>query len=158
MLRESIRNGKSECICLHVMWVGAWLSMTVVGPIAVLSGFLVFWLQIALYVDSSFFFFFFFFALSRIFYLYRADRSSKVGENRRIRGKTTWPSVNRTWHSHIWPEQGSNHSSEKPNGLRVNSPIHQATGAICSYVYFTVMRTEHVIWSCIRIKGEISRK
>ena len=28
-------------------------------------------------------------ALSRIFHLYRADRSSKVGENRRTRGKTT---------------------------------------------------------------------
>ena len=41
-----------------------------------------------------FFFFFFFFdlgftALSRIFHLYRADRSSKVGENRSTRRKTT---------------------------------------------------------------------
>ena len=75
------------------------------------------------------FFFFFFFdlgftALSRIFHLYRADRSSKVGENRRTRRKTTWPSVSRTWLSHIWPEPGSNHSGEKPNGLRVNSLIH----------------------------------
>ena len=54
-----------------------------------------------------FFFFFFFFldlgftALSRIFHLYRADRSSKVGENRRTRGKPTWPSVSRTWLSHV---------------------------------------------------------
>ena len=74
-----------------------------------------------------FFFFFFdlgFTALSRIFHLYRADRSSKVGENRRTRRKTTWPSVSRTWLSHIWPERGSNHSGEKPNGLRVNSLIH----------------------------------
>ena len=73
------------------------------------------------------FFFFFdlgFTALSRIFHLYRADRSSKVGENRRTRRKTTWPSVSRTWLSHIWPERGSNHSGEKPNGLRVNSLIH----------------------------------
>ena len=75
------------------------------------------------------FIFFFFFdlgftALSRIFHLYRADRSSKVGENRRTRRKTTWPSVSRTWLSHIWPEPGSNHSGEKPNGLRVNSLIH----------------------------------
>ena len=75
------------------------------------------------------FFFFFFFdlgftALSRIFHLYRADRSSKVGENRSTRRKTTWPSVSRTWLSHIWPELGSNHSGEKPNGLRVNSLIH----------------------------------
>ena len=31
--------------------------------------------------------------------------------------KTTWPSVSRTWLSHIWPERGSNHSGEKPNGL-----------------------------------------
>ena len=78
---------------------------------------------------SWFFFFFFFFdlgftALSRIFHLYRADRSSKVGENRRTRRKTTWPSVSRTWLSHIWPEPGSNHSGEKPNGSRVNSLIH----------------------------------
>ena len=45
-----------------------------------------------------FFFFFFFFygggdsgftALSRIFHLYQADCSSKVGENQRTRGKTT---------------------------------------------------------------------
>ena len=63
-------------------------------------------------------------ALSRIFHLYRADRSSKVGENRRTQRKTTWPSVSRTWLSHIWPERGSNHSGEKPNGLRVNSLIH----------------------------------
>ena len=78
---------------------------------------------------NFFFFFFFFFdlgftALSRIFHLYRADRSSKVGENRRTRRKTTWPSVSRTWLSHIWLERGSNHSGEKPNGLRVNSLIH----------------------------------
>ena len=25
---------------------------------------------------------------------------------------------------HMWPERGSNHSGEIPNGLRVNSPIH----------------------------------
>ena len=79
--------------------------------------------------NKRIFFFFFFFdlgftALSRIFHLYRADRSSKVGENRRTRRKTTWPSVSRTWLSHIWPERGSNHSGEKPNGLRVNSLIH----------------------------------
>ena len=72
------------------------------------------------------FFFFFFFdlgftALSRIFHLYRADRSSKVGENRKTRRKTTWPSVSRTWLSHIWPERGSNHSGEKPNGLKILS-------------------------------------
>ena len=47
------------------------------------------------------FFILFFTALSRISHLYRADRSSKVGENRRTRGKTTWPSVSRTWLSHI---------------------------------------------------------
>ena len=27
-------------------------------------------------------------------------------------GKTTWPSVSRTWPSHMWPEQCSNHSGE----------------------------------------------
>ena len=40
----------------------------------------------------NFFFFFFnlgFTALSRIFHLYRADRPSKVGENRRTWRKTT---------------------------------------------------------------------
>ena len=72
-------------------------------------------------------------ALSRIFHLYRADRSSKVGENRRTRGKTTWPSVSKTWLSHMWPERGLNHSNEKPNGLRVNSPIHQAMGVRPDY-------------------------
>ena len=77
----------------------------------------------------DFFFNFFFFdfgftALSRIFHLYRADRSSKVGKNRRTRRKTTWPSVSRTWLSHIWPKPGLNHSDEKPNGSRVNSLIH----------------------------------
>ena len=79
--------------------------------------------------DSTFVvhFFFFFFdldftALSRIFHLYQADCSSKVGENR-TRGKTTWPSVSRTWLSHMWPEWCLNHSGEKPNKLSVNSPI-----------------------------------
>ena len=44
-------------------------------------------------------------------------------------GKTTWPSVIRTWLSHMWPERGSNHSGKKPNGLRVSPLIHQATRA-----------------------------
>ena len=60
-------------------------------------------------------------ALSKIFHLYRADRSSKVGENQRTWGKTTWPSISRNLLSHMWPERGSNHSGEKPNGLRVNT-------------------------------------
>ena len=76
------------------------------------------------YLLKIFFFDLGFTALSRIFHLYRADRSSKVGENRRTRRKTTWPSVSRTWLSHMWPEWGSNHSGEKPNGLRINSLIH----------------------------------
>ena len=66
----------------------------------------------------TFFLFCFFYlgftALSRIFCLYCANCSSKVAENRRIQGKTTWPSLNRAWLSHMWLEQGSNHSSEKP--------------------------------------------
>ena len=49
-----------------------------------------------------------------------------VGENRRTRGKTIWPSVSRTWLSHMWPERGANHSGEKPNALRVHSPIHSS--------------------------------
>ena len=89
--------------------------------------------MIFFFVFFCFFVFFFFVlgftALSRIFHLYRSDRSSKVGENRSTRRKTTWPSVSRTWLSNIWPELGSNHSGEKSNGLRVNSLIHQATGA-----------------------------
>ena len=39
-------------------------------------------------------------------------------------GKTTWPSISRTWLSHMWPEGGSNDSSEKPNGLRVSQLSH----------------------------------
>ena len=58
----------------------------------------------------SYFFYYGFTALSRIFHLYRADSSSVVGENRRIRWKTTWQSVSRTWLSHMWPERGSNHA------------------------------------------------
>ena len=65
--------------------------------------------------------------LSRMFHLYRADRSSK--ENRKTRGKTTWPSISRTWLSHMSPERGPNHSYEKPNELRVSSLIYWATGA-----------------------------
>ena len=108
---------------------------------------------------DSFFFFFFdlgFTALSRIFHLYRADRSSKVGENRSTRRKTTWPSISRTWLSNIWPELGSNHSGEKPNGLRVNSLIHQATGArqlwlwrwqLYALCYNIEKLQSHIIWS-----------
>ena len=63
-----------------------------------------------------FFFVFFFYlgftALSRIRHLYWADCSSKVGENRRTRGKATWPSVSKTWLSHMWHKRGSNHSGE----------------------------------------------
>ena len=84
--------------------------------------------NVAFGVFFFFFFFFFFYlgfmAISRIFHLYQADRSSKMGENQRTRGKTTWPSVSRTWLTHMWPQRGWNHSGEKPNGLGVNSPIH----------------------------------
>ena len=69
-------------------------------------------------------------ALSRICHLYRADRSSKVGENRRTRGNhlairkqnLAFP---------MWPERGSNHSGEKPNRLRVTCvlKIEQHTSA-----------------------------
>ena len=82
------------------------------------------------HAKKNFFFLLGFYGLSRIFHLYRADRSSKVVESRRTLGKTTWPSVSRTWLSHIWPKPGANHSCEKHNGLRVNSIIHKATGAL----------------------------
>ena len=75
-------------------------------------------LQIFFFFIIFFFFYLGFTALSIIFHLYRTDHSSKVGENRRTREQTTWPSVSRTWLSHMWPERGSNHSGEKPNGLR----------------------------------------
>ena len=45
----------------------------------------------------------------------------KTGE---LRKKNTWPSVSRTWLSRMWHKRGLNHSSEKPNELRVNSSIH----------------------------------
>ena len=81
-----------------------------------------------IYFFFSFILFYFvylvFTALSRIFHLYRADRSSNVGENRRTPGKTTWPSASRTWLSQVRPERGSNYNGEKPNGLRVRSLIH----------------------------------
>ena len=75
------------------------------------------WRLIWVYTDCSglsvqFFFFFDlgFTALSRIFHIYWADRSLKVGENRRTLGKkNTWPFVSRTWLSHMWPERNSNH-------------------------------------------------
>ena len=41
------------------------------------------------YIVFLLFFYLSFTVLSRIFHLYRADRSSMVGENRRTRGKTT---------------------------------------------------------------------
>ena len=99
-------------------------------PLVIVSlvGYVLMWEDFMLYIRNKihieqfyFIFFFFFIWVLRPFHLYRADRSSKVGENRR---KTTWPSVSRTWLSHIWPEPGSNHSGEKPNGSRVNSLIH----------------------------------
>ena len=94
-----------------------------------------------------YFFYLGFTALSRIFHLYRTDHSSKVGENRRTGGgggggETTWLSISRTWFSHMWLDRGSNHSGEKPNGLRVNSPIYKATGA-CP--------TQIIILSCFGI-------
>ena len=99
------------------------------------------------YISFHWFFFFFFFffdlgfmAFSRIFLLYWANHSSKVVENRRTLGKTTWPSLSRTWLSHMWPKRSSNHSGEKPNGLRVNSPIHQATGARSPFIDFSLLQ------------------
>ena len=66
-------------------------------------------------------------ALSQIFHLYRVDHLSKVCKKMENPGKTTsWPSISRTWLSDMWP--CSNHSSEKPNGLRVSSLIHYTMG------------------------------
>ena len=72
----------------------------------------------------NFFFFFFWFGFYGPFKNISLISSRSFIENRRTRRKTTWPSVSRTWLSHIWPEPGSNHSGEKPNGSRVNSLIH----------------------------------
>ena len=55
----------------------------------------------------------------------RADRSSKVGENRRTRGKITWLSVSRTCLSHMWHERGSNHSDEKHSGTNFLKQNHR---------------------------------
>ena len=74
--------------------------------------------------------------LSRTFHLYWA----KGGRKPENQGKNhlTIPKQNLIWLSHIWPERGSNHRGEKPNGLRVNSPIHQATGAYQNILATTV--------------------
>ena len=66
------------------------------------------------------------------------QRWAKTGEPRK---KNTWPSVSRTWLSNMWQERGSNHSGEKPNGLRVSSFIHQATVARSAWVVFFVRDT-----------------
>ena len=84
-----------------------------------------------------------FMSLSRIFHLYRANRSAKGGKNRRTRGETVWPSVSRTWFSHMWPERGSNHSGEKPIGLRVDSPM----GPDCFVLSFYAMPCGHLLLS-----------
>ena len=78
---------------------------------------------------SVFFFFFFLFGFYGPFNnisLISSNSSSKVGKNRR---KNTWPSISRTWLSHMWPELGGNPSGEKTNRLRIISPIHEAVGA-----------------------------
>ena len=49
------------------------------------------------------------------------QRWAKTGEPGK---KTTWPSVSKAWLSHKPPKRGSNHSGEKLNGLKVNTPIH----------------------------------
>ena len=72
-------------------------------------------------------------ALLRIFHLCRADRSSKVGENRKPGEKPTWPSVSRRL-SRMWPERGSNHSGEKLNELRVKK--NWVYGDIHKFSYF----------------------
>ena len=75
-----------------------------------------------------FFFFFFLIWALRPFQEYFTyiepivhQRRAKTGE---LGGKNTWPFVSRTLLSHMWPERGSNHSGEKPNGFRVSSLIH----------------------------------
>ena len=104
---------------------------------------------------SIFFFFFFdlgFTALSRIFHLYQAY-PSKGGQKPENLGKN-----HLTIHKQSLAfRRGSNHSGEKPNGLRVNSPIHWATGARCSPTYLGLYvaipgkapdkGTSHVIFS-----------
>ena len=92
-----------------------WANQMAVPPITT-PGFFYAWINVCVCVcfdDFSFLFDLGFMSLSRIFHLYRADCSSKVGENRSTRGKTTWPSVSRTRLSHMWPERDSNHSCEK---------------------------------------------
>ena len=103
-------------------------------------------------------------ALSRIFHLYRADRSSKVDENRRTRRKTTWPSVSRTWLSHMWPERGSNHSGEKPKTyMYLNLPKQCSTTAskvsiVCYSVHTFYTNTVNVlkVWMKIMMTNTVN--
>ena len=72
-----------------------------------------------------FFFFFFdfgFTVLSRVFHI--LSRSFiKVDENRRT-GENHLTIHKQNLAFHMWPKRDSNHSGEKPNGLRVDSSIH----------------------------------
>ena len=73
--------------------------------------------------------------------------SSIVGENQRTRAKTTWPSISRIWLSHLWTERGSNHSSEKPNGL---SRYPRKKWLNCLQTVQTLIRCciLQVVWVC----------
>ena len=75
-----------------------------------------------------------FMALSKIFHIYQANHSSKV---------TTFPSVSRTWLSHMWPELGSN-TAVRPvfyNYIFVHKIWIQYTYFIKSYQTDTIFHT-----------------
>ena len=86
------------------------------------------------YHDIYFFFFWFGFygpfknisLISSQLFIKGGQKLEKTGEPREnhltIHTQTlAFPHVTRTWLSHMWPERGLSHSSEKPTGLRVLS-------------------------------------
>ena len=79
-----------------------------------------------LYEVKVYDFFFFFTWVLRPFqeyFTYIEPIVHQRGPNSENLGKNIWLPLSRTWLSHMWPERGSNHSGEKPNGLGVNSSI-----------------------------------
>ena len=74
------------CGVASFIW-NLWLSPCFLFPATIVAGHYGF----TLVVHLSFFFWFGFYGPFKNISLYGADRSSKVGENRRTQGKTTWP-------------------------------------------------------------------
>ena len=66
----------------------------------------------------------------------KPKKKKNVIGHRSTPGKTTWPSVSRTWLSRMWSERGSNHSG---------SPIKKATGpAVKAYTVIVRLREKNL--------------